>query len=79
MDKRTFIFAIILCILYAISDEIHQHFIPGRSGDLLDVGIDTMGSCLGVWHWGYKWRMKERKKELNLLRQRRKKKVKKHE
>lgn len=76
IDKRTFIFAIILCVLYAISDEVHQHFIPGRSGEALDVLIDTIGSCLGVWWWASNWKLKERKKELQLLRQRRRKKVK---
>lgn len=76
IDKRTFIFAIILCFLYAISDEVHQHFIKGRSGEMLDVIIDTIGSSLGVWWWGYNFRLKERKKELLLLRQRRKRKVK---
>lgn len=77
IDKRTYIFAFILCILYAISDEVHQHFIPGRSGEVLDVAIDGVGSFLGIWYWSYKWKMKERKKELQLLRQRRKmKKVK---
>ena len=79
IDKRTFIFAIILCILYSISDEVHQHFVPGRSGEVLDVAIDTIGSCLGIWNWGYKWKMRERRKELNLLRQRRKKQVKNNE
>lgn len=79
IDKRTFIFAIILCILYSISDEVHQYFVPGRSGEVVDVGIDTIGSCLGIWNWGYKWKMRERRKELNLLRQRRKKQVKNNE
>ena len=79
IDKRTFIFAIILCILYSISDEVHQYFVPGRSGEVLDVAIDTIGSCLGIWNWGYKWKMRERRKELNLLRQRRKKQVKNNE
>ncbi len=35
-------------LLYASSDEIHQLFIPGRVGDILDVAIDTMGGCLGL-------------------------------
>lgn len=34
----------IICLLYSISDEIHQIFIPGRSGQISDVVID----CLGV-------------------------------
>jgi VanZ family protein len=38
----------ILVILYAISDEWHQSFTPGRNPALLDVGIDTAGGFLGV-------------------------------
>jgi VanZ family protein len=37
-----------LCILYAITDEIHQSFVPGRSSRVLDVGIDTLGALLGL-------------------------------
>ena len=45
-DKRIYIITIIFCFLYACSDEIHQLFIPGRSGELLDVLIDTTGGIL---------------------------------
>ena len=31
----------LLCVLYAISDEIHQYFIPGRSCEFRDVLIDS--------------------------------------
>mgnify|MGYP003298480280 CR=1 FL=1 len=75
VDKRTFIFAVIMCILYAISDEVHQYYVPGRSGDVVDVLIDTVGSILGVWYWASKWKYKERKRELQLLRKRVKKVV----
>lgn len=40
--------SILLCILYATSDEIHQLFIIGRSGEIKDVIIDTCGSTLGI-------------------------------
>lgn len=36
------------CLLYAISDEIHQIFIPGRAGLVSDVCIDFFGSLLGI-------------------------------
>lgn len=35
--------AFLIAILYAISDEIHQRFVPGRTSKLTDVGFDTMG------------------------------------
>ena len=34
---------------YAITDEIHQLFIPGRSGEIRDVLIDSSGVILGVF------------------------------
>ncbi len=40
--------ALIICILYAITDEIHQVFIPGRGGQLKDVMIDGTGAILGI-------------------------------
>jgi len=40
--------AFVICVLYAASDEIHQLFVPGRSGQLSDVGIDAFGALLGI-------------------------------
>jgi len=36
------------CLLYSVCDEIHQTFIPGRSGELRDVCIDFCGSLLSI-------------------------------
>ena len=38
----------IFCFLYAVSDEIHQHFVPGRSCEFRDVMIDTSGALTGM-------------------------------
>lgn len=46
-DKRIYI-SIFICILYAISDEIHQLFVLGRSCQVLDILIDSIGSCSGI-------------------------------
>ncbi len=35
-------------IAYAISDEVHQHFVPGRNGTPLDLVFDGVGVLLGV-------------------------------
>ena len=35
--------AVSIATLYALSDEWHQTFVPGREGTLRDVGIDTLG------------------------------------
>ena len=36
------------CILYAISDEIHQLFVPGRGCQVTDMLIDGGGSAIGI-------------------------------
>ena len=46
-DKKEF-FAIIVCMLYAISDEVHQSFVPGRSCQISDILIDGIGSFIGI-------------------------------
>ena len=33
---------------YAVTDEIHQHFVPGRSCELRDICIDSAGVLCGV-------------------------------
>ncbi len=38
-----------LAVLYAISDEFHQQFTPGRHARWLDIGIDTLGATLGLY------------------------------
>ena len=40
--------ALLICVLYAISDEVHQLFVPGRGGQVRDVLIDSAGSISGV-------------------------------
>ena len=40
--------AFLLSVLYAISDEVHQLFVPGRSGQVKDVLIDSCGAALGI-------------------------------
>lgn len=34
---------------YAVTDEFHQFFVAGRSGNVFDVGIDTLGVIIGVF------------------------------
>ena len=39
---------IAFCFLYACSDEIHQHFVPGRACMFTDILIDTGGALTGM-------------------------------
>lgn len=34
-----------LAVMYALSDEYHQTFVPGRQGRLFDVMVDGVGAC----------------------------------
>ena len=42
------IISLSICFIFSISDEIHQLFVPGRSGEIRDVLIDTSGSLLSI-------------------------------
>lgn len=48
IGKKEICLLLVFCFLYAISDEIHQRFVPGRSCELKDVFIDTCGSLIGI-------------------------------
>ena len=41
--------SILICILYASLDEIHQLFVSDRAGNIFDVLIDTLGSLSGIF------------------------------
>jgi VanZ family protein len=44
---RRYGLALLICVLYAISDEIHQAFVPGRGPQVRDVFIDSAGTLSG--------------------------------
>lgn len=44
---RCFWLSILCTAAYAATDEIHQLFVPGRSGRIGDVLIDSMGAVVG--------------------------------
>ena len=45
---RSVILSLCVSIVYAVSDEFHQSFTPGRSPSIIDVGIDTVGAIIGI-------------------------------
>ncbi|OGY30287.1 MAG: hypothetical protein A3J50_03175 [Candidatus Woykebacteria bacterium RIFCSPHIGHO2_02_FULL_43_16b] len=49
-ENKKPILAVYLALLYAISDEYHQSFVPLRKGDHIDVIIDLVG-ILGGYYW----------------------------
>jgi VanZ family protein len=50
---RGWAIAFVLTMLYALSDEAHQAFVPGRQPDLVDLLFDGIGAvlALGLWAW----------------------------
>lgn len=48
MGFRAHVLAVLFCGAYAVTDEIHQLFVPGRSGQISDILIDTSGAILGM-------------------------------
>lgn len=51
--------------IYAISDELHQTFVPDRHGSPIDVLIDTVGLALGA---GWIYRRNAHMKQLQVGR-----------
>jgi len=43
--------SILFSLLYGISDEVHQYFVPSRQAEVLDVIFDGLGGALGVWSY----------------------------
>ena len=46
--KEKILYSIAFGVCFVITDEVHQLFVPGRTGRLLDVGIDTLGIMTGI-------------------------------
>ncbi len=42
----------LLAVTYAVTDEWHQSFVPGRGASWLDVFLDALGAGAGLWLWG---------------------------
>jgi VanZ family protein len=47
-STRWALVAIAACSLYGVTDEFHQAFVPGRTPDVLDWAMDTVGAAAGV-------------------------------
>lgn len=47
--SKPFFKSVMICALYAMTDEFHQLFVAGRSGRVFDVMVDTSGAALGTF------------------------------
>ena len=55
--------SVVFCILYAMSDELHQMVVPGRGAMVSDVVIDTLGSIFAVFIYMFIKRIYIRRKK----------------
>lgn len=46
--RKKYIRSWILTVVYAVSDELHQYFVPGRACQIRDVLIDSFGAFIGL-------------------------------
>ncbi len=53
--------ALLFCLFYATTDEIHQLFVNARSGQIVDVGIDMMGALIAYFGVMIRSRLKSAK------------------
>ncbi len=40
--------AVLVASIYGVTDEFHQAFVPMRTPDIADWGVDTLGACVGA-------------------------------
>ena len=45
---KLYVFPILICFIYACTDEFHQSFVSGRTSEFTDVLIDTAGAVVGI-------------------------------
>ena len=57
--------ALAICVFYAVSDEVHQLFVPGRGGQVKDVIIDSFGASIGLAIYLLGGKLFERKSKKN--------------
>lgn len=60
--SKKYLISILICLIYAISDEIHQFIIPGRACQIKDILIDSIGSITGIYLYKL---ISKRKKSIN--------------
>ncbi len=48
INTKRYFLTLFICFFYALLDEYHQTFVVGRTGQLMDVFIDTFGSLVGL-------------------------------
>ena len=47
--QKILIYSVLIAVLFAVSDEVHQLFVSGRTSTVRDVLIDSTGSLVGYY------------------------------
>ncbi len=64
--QNKFLYSTAICVIFSITDEIHQLFVPGRSGEVRDVLIDSSGILLATLSLTFiLYKVKKRKEKTN--------------
>lgn len=62
LNYKSMLLSIGISFLYACSDEIHQLLVPGRSGQVIDVILDTIGASIGIVIFSFIMKMINKRK-----------------
>lgn len=65
LTGRTAGTAVVLAVVYGMSDEFHQSFVPGRTADWADVRADAIGAVVAAtlaWAWAILLRRRVRRR-----------------
>ncbi len=59
LPKKNYFLAWLLAVLYSLTDEFHQSFVPGRTPSLIDVFVfDNLGAVIMLFIHCYWWQPK---------------------
>ena len=55
VTRRALVLGFVVAVIYGVTDEGHQIFVPGRHADVRDLQADAIGAAIAaaaVWAWG---------------------------
>ena len=55
LHRRWFLVALMLVVIYSLSDEFHQSFVPSRGASIYDCMIDTVGGLAMLAFLAVRW------------------------
>ncbi len=59
---RNIAIALLVCFLYALTDEFHQTYVSGRNGTFVDCLVDTIGGVWGCLIYYFIFKMRQKSK-----------------